>query len=139
MTQKAIPRSLVLDTEALSSLASRRNRPILARLQVAAREGTIALFPTVVLAELLTGGSSDAKIWQVVNKLISVDATIQIAAHAGQLREKAEKARKKKRDLTVDAIVASTAILWAPSILITSDVEDLRLLTEGYDVKVVAV
>jgi len=139
MTQKTLPRSLVLDTEALSALGSRRNRSILARLQVAAREGTLVIFPTVILAELLTGGPSDARIWHIVNKLISVDTTIQIAAQAGKLRERAEKARRKKRDLTVDAIVASTAIIWAPSILVTSDVEYLCLLTEGSDVKVVAV
>ena len=135
----AFTRTLVLDTEALSALSRRTNRTVFSRLQIARQQNTMALFPTVILAELLTGRSSDAAIWQVTHGLTAVNTTVQIAAQAGRLRERAENVRKKKRDLTVDAIVASTAISWAPSLLITGDVDDLSLLTEDSDVKVISV
>jgi hypothetical protein len=44
--------------------------------------------------------------------------------------------RRKKRDLTVDAIVAATAVELAPSVVITADKSDLELLLVGFDVKV---
>ena len=132
-------RTLVLDTEALSVLSRRTNRSVFARLLATGDYEDVALFPTVILAELLTGRPVDAAIWQVIRGLTSVDLTVQIAAQAGRLRERAESVRRKKRDLTVDAIVAATAILWAPSLLITGDVDDLRLLTEGSDVRVISV
>jgi hypothetical protein len=50
------------------------------------------------------------------------------------LRERAENMRRKKRALTVDAVVASVAIDVAPSVVLTSEVDDLRLLTAGHDV-----
>jgi len=44
--------------------------------------------------------------------------------------------RRKKRDLTVDAIVAATAVELAPSVVLTADLAGLDLLVEGFDVKV---
>jgi hypothetical protein len=44
--------------------------------------------------------------------------------------------RRKKRDLTVDAIVAATAVELAPSVVITGDASDLALLLDGFDVKI---
>lgn len=58
---------------------------------------------------------------------------------AGALRARADSGRRKKRDLTVDAIVAATAAELAPSVVITADKPDLELLVDGYDVKVSAV
>ena len=132
-------RSLILDTEAVSVLARRQGRDTVIRLRAALDLDTIVFFPTIVLAEILTGGQADAAVWRIVNKLTPVGLTTQISAHAGSLRERAEKVRRKKRDLTVDAVVAATAIARAPSLLITGDVEDLRLLTDGSDAKVVPV
>ena len=60
------------------------------------------------------------------------------AMRAGALRTRAEKVRRKKRDLTVDAIVAATAVELAPSVVITADRSDLELLVDGFDVKVSA-
>ena len=130
---------LVLDTEALSLLARGRSDDTLALILAADKIGSPAVFPTIILSEILTGKPYDASVWRIVNQLTAVDLTVQIAAQAGRLRERAESVRRKKRDLTVDAIVAATAILWAPSLLITGDVDDLRLLTEGSDVKVISV
>jgi predicted nucleic acid-binding protein len=47
-----------------------------------------------------------------------------------------EGVRRKKRDLTVDAIVAATAVELAPSVVVTADKSDLELLVDGFDVKV---
>lgn len=43
---------------------------------------------------------------------------------------------RKKRDPTVDAIVAATAVELAPSVVITGDKTDLGILVDGFDVKV---
>ena len=58
---------------------------------------------------------------------------------SGQIARTRRERTEKEKGLTVDAIVAATAILWAPSLLITGDVDDLRLLTEGSDVRVISV
>jgi hypothetical protein len=58
---------------------------------------------------------------------------------AGALRINAGKVRRQKRDLTVDAIVAATAVELAPSVVITADKPDLELLVDGFDVKISAV
>lgn len=53
----------------------------------------------------------------------------------GQLRAAAAASRRKHRDLTVDAVVAATALtLPTPLVVLTSDPEDLRLLLAGRDV-----
>jgi hypothetical protein len=44
--------------------------------------------------------------------------------------------RAVKRDLTVDAIVAATAMELAPSVVLTGDAADLELLVEGFVVRV---
>lgn len=58
---------------------------------------------------------------------------------AGALRARADTVRRKKRNLTVDGIVAATAVWVAPSVVNTADKPDLELLVDGYDVKVSAV
>jgi predicted nucleic acid-binding protein len=128
-------RAVVLDTEAVSSLAL-SHRPALARLKAAADLDAMVVAPSIVLAELMTGRPSDAAIWRIVNGLDVHDVTCEIAAVAGRLRERADHSRRKKRDLTVDAVVAAIAVAVAPSVVITSDIGDLALLTTGYDVKV---
>ncbi len=62
-----------------------------------------------------------------------------LAMRAGALRSRAERTRRKKRDLTVDAIVAATAIEMGPSVVVTSDGQDLELLVAGFDVKVTTI
>lgn len=60
---------------------------------------------------------------------------------AGALRARAGRVRRKRRDLTVDAIVAATAVELPRSVVITADKPDLdlELLVDGFDVKVSAV
>jgi predicted nucleic acid-binding protein len=129
-------RDLVLDSEAVSLLA-RRDVRLLPALAAAQGGDRRVLVPAIVLAELMTGRSDDAAARHVVNRLVVVDITGEIAARAGVLRERAEAVRSKKRDLTVDAIVAAVAADCAPSVLVTGDPGDMRLLTSGSDVTTV--
>jgi hypothetical protein len=64
---------------------------------------------------------------------------------ASALCVRAEKVRRKKPDLTVDDIVAATAVERVPSVVITGDSSlarikgpDLELLVDGFDAKVSA-
>jgi predicted nucleic acid-binding protein len=129
--------TFVLDTEALSALV-RRTARIQTVLDAAHARRSHIVIPAVVLAEVMTGAPSDAAYWQVLKKLAVVDTTAQIAARAGALRETAQAVRRKKRDLTIDAIVAATAAEHAPAIVVTGDPADLKLLA-GTGVKVVSV
>ncbi len=97
------------------------------------------LIPSVALAEVATGAPSDAAIWHVLSKVPTMDLTPALAMRAGALRSRAERMRRKKRDLTVDAIVAATAIAMGPSVVVTSDGQDLELLVAGFDVKVTTI
>jgi len=87
----------------------------------------------------MTGAPSDAAYWQVLKKLAVVDTTARIAARAGALREAASAARRKKRDLTVDAIVAATAHEFTPAAIITGDPDDMALLVSGPGITVTAI
>jgi predicted nucleic acid-binding protein len=126
---------LILDSEAVSALAEQR-RGMAERLAAAQQADHRVLIPAVVLAEVATGASSDAAIWHVLGKIPTLDLPQGVAMRAGALRARAEKIRRKKRDLTVDAIVAATAVELAPSVVITADKSDLELLVDGFDVKV---
>lgn len=128
-------RVLILDTEAVAALAQKR-RGMAERLAAAQAGDHRVLIPTVVLAEVTTGAASDAAIWHVLNKIPTVDLPVVVAVRAGGLRTRAERVRRKKRDLTVDAIVAATAVEFAPSVILTADKTDLDLLVEGFDVRV---
>lgn len=128
-------RVLILDSEAVSALAEQR-RGMAERLAAAQQADHRVLIPAVVLAEVATGAPSDAAIWHVLGKIPTLDLPQGVAMRAGALRTRAERVRRKKRDLTVDAIVAATAVELAPSVVITSDQADMELLVEGFDVKV---
>ena len=108
------------------------------RLAAAQQADHRVMIPAVVLAEVATGAPADAAIWHVLGKIPTVDLHPSLAMRAGALRTRAGKARRKKRDLTVDAIVAATAVELAPSVVITADKSDLELLVDGFDVKISA-
>ncbi|MBS45952.1 MAG: twitching motility protein PilT [Nocardioides sp.] len=127
-----------MDSEAVSALAEQRNG-MAERLAAAQQADHRVLIPAVVLAEVATGAASDAAIWHVLGKVPTLDLPQGVAMRAGALRTRAERVRRKKRDLTVDAIVAATAVELAPSVVLTADKPDLELLVEGFDVKISAV
>lgn len=109
------------------------------RLAAAQQADHRVLIPSVVLAEVATGAPGDAAIWHVLAKVPTLDLPQGVAMRAGALRAGAEQVRRKKRDLTVDSIVAATAVELAPSVVITADTSDLELLVEGFDVTVSAI
>jgi len=133
-----VARVLILDSEAVSALAEKR-KGMAERLAAAQQADHRVLIPAVVLAEVATGAPSDAAIWHVLSKIPTLELAQQVAMRAGALRTRAEQVRRGKRDLTVDAIVAATAVELAPSVVLTGDRSDLELLVEGFDVRVSAV
>lgn len=132
---ESVARVLILDTEAVSALAEKR-KGMAERLVAAQRADHRVLIPAVVLAEVATGAPTDAAIWHILGRIPTLDLPEGVAMRAGALRARAEGVRRKKRDLTVDAIVAATAVELAPSVVITADRSDLELLLDGFDVKV---
>jgi predicted nucleic acid-binding protein len=133
-----LARVLILDSEAVSALAEKR-KGMAERLAAAQEADHRVVIPTVVLAEVATGSPTDAAVWHVLGRIPTIDLPQGVAMRAGALRARAHSVRRKKRDLTVDAIVAATAVELAPSVVITVDKRDLELLVDGYDVKVSAV
>jgi predicted nucleic acid-binding protein len=133
-----LARVLILDPEAVSALAEKRQGTA-ERRAAAQRADHRVLIPAVVLAEVATGAQTDAAIWHVLSKIPTLDLPQGVAMRAGALRTRAARVRPKKRDLTVDAIVAATAVELAPSVVLTGDKSDLELLVDGFDVKVSAV
>ncbi|MDR1295564.1 MAG: hypothetical protein LBK59_11565 [Bifidobacteriaceae bacterium] len=131
-------RTVVLDSDALSRLA-RMDGSMSVTVHALAKTGQPVVVPTVVLVEVMTGKASDAAVFRVVKGFAFHGLDSATATAAGALRERAEGLRRKKRDLSVDAVIAQIARDLAPSTVITADVPDLTLLTAGADVVVVPV
>lgn len=131
-------RVLILDSEAVSTLAEKR-KGMAERLAAAQEADQRVLMPTVVLAEVATGAASDAAIWHVLGRIPTVDLAQGVSMRAGAMRARGERLGRKKHDLTVDAIVAATAVELAPAVVITGDKPDVELLVGESDVKVSAI
>lgn len=129
-------RVVILDAEGLAR-SSRNDRDVGERLAAARDNGQRVLLPAIVVAEVITGRATDAAVDRVMKRLATEPISSDLAAPPGVLRERAEATRRKKRALTVDAIVAAVAISRAPSVVLTGDPDHLRLLTEGDDVRVI--
>jgi len=132
--------SLVLDSHALSELASNA-RSMRTWMALVDRTGSDLYVSTVTLAEVTDGSARDAHVRRALRNLnLPIPPTEDIAFHAGRLRATAAGSRRKPRDLTVDAIVAATALtLRPPVVVLTSDKPDLDLLLDGTGVDVRAV
>ncbi|MCL2468392.1 MAG: twitching motility protein PilT [Micrococcales bacterium] len=129
-------RTIVLDAEGLSALVRRERRAW--EVMHGALTGDVrVVLPASVLTEVMTGRPSDAAVWHTVNRLPVHDIDTTTAARAGTLREHAASTRRKKRDLSMDALVAATALAYLPATIVTSDPDDIRALTQGADVSVV--
>lgn len=97
-----------------------------------------ALFASAItLTEVTDGSTRDAVVRRTVKALRIQPVTASTGYTAGGLRARASSKRKKPRDLTVDAVVAATALALAgPVIVLTSDPADLRLLLGGSSIRV---
>ena len=130
------PHSLLLDSEALALLAQ-DDRAMQPWAEVARRTDSILYTSAVTLVEVTDGSDRDAGVRRAAKAMRIVDVDDRIAHRAGRLRAAGVRARRKPRDITVDAVVASTALsLVAPVVVLTSDPQDLELLLHGTVVRV---
>lgn len=133
------PQSILLDAEALSSLAGAERR-MQAWAEVARRTDSVLYASTATLPEVTDGTPRDAPVRHATKALVRLlDVDPATGYLAGAMRA-AAKGHRKARDLTVDALVAATATgLRSPTVVLTSDPDDLQLLLTDHDVKVEAV
>lgn len=130
------PHSIVLDAEALSALAD-DGRQMQAWATVARRTDSTLHTSAVTLAETTDGSARDARVRRAAKALRVEEVTEEIGYTAGRLRAGAASSRRMVRDLTVDAVVAATALsLHGPVIVLTTDDGDLELLLAGTPVQV---
>lgn len=133
------PHSIVLDSEALSALAAGQQR-MLAWATAARRTHSTLHASTLTLAEVTDGTARDARVHRIAKAIRLEVVTPDIGSEAGRLRAGAVGTRRNVRDLTVDAVVAATALaLPRPVVVLTSDQKDLRHLLVGTHVKVEAI
>jgi len=121
--------TLLLDADALSRLA-RNDRAMQPWLAVVAAGRAVMHVSAATLAEVVDGSARDAAVHRVVNtELTCEQVTEDIGFRAGRLRASATAARRKPRELTVDALVVATACdLPRPVVILTSDPGDIDLL-----------
>lgn len=133
------PHSILLDAEAVSALAG-DDRSMQAWATFAKRSDSVIYASSLTLAEVTDGSARDVAVRRAVKAVRLVDVGQDVGYRAGLLRVTAAGSRRKHRDLTVDAVVAATALtLPVPVVVLTSDPEDLRLLLAGRDVRVEAI
>jgi predicted nucleic acid-binding protein len=106
-------------------------------MPVSTSEGVRARASAITLAEVTDGTARDARVRRAAKALRVEEATAEIGHDAGRLRAGAASPRRKARDMTVDAVVAATALaLRGPVVVLTADDGDLDLLLDGTPVKV---
>jgi len=132
----ARPHSIILDSEALSALAA--DAPSMLGWEVVALRTDSALYASAItLAEMTDGSARDANVRRAMKAVRVQPVSAEIGSAAGRLRAGAVRARRKARTVTVDAVVAATALaVPGPTVVLTSDGADLRLLLDGTGVRV---
>ncbi len=127
-------RALVLDSEALSSLASpygKRFTEVRAALEAARRLRRDVLVPAVVLAELYRG----PRLNQIVDSCLSRETGLEIREtdrEFARLVGSVLAAAKADSDLLVDAHCVAAAIEAGGGVVMTGDRRDLDLLATPY-------
>lgn len=130
------PHRFVLDAEAFSALAA-GNRAIQPWLEMVRRTDSTLWISSLTLAETSDGTARDVAIRRAIKAVRRVPVDDEIGFVAGRLRAQAEGTRRKLRDLTVDSVVAATALALPDSVVVlTSDSGDLLRLLDGTSVRV---
>jgi predicted nucleic acid-binding protein len=120
-----VTRSLLLDAGALIGL-SRGDSRVCATLAAALDRGYEVYVPTPVVAQVHRGGRHRAQTDRVLGDVDAfLPTSLQIARHAGELL-----ARTEMSD-AVDAIVAAEALKGGPTVVLTSDANDMARLVEA--------
>ena len=127
--------TLILDSEALSSLAYAAKRGVLADraraiLTVAHERGALVRVPAPVLGEVCRGSRYDAAINHVLNArgIVVSDLTQPIAQRAGHLLARL----KLSSAHAIDAFVVATALQFEGAIIATGDPGDIRRLASPF-------
>ena len=132
---------VVLDTEALSVLASPKERGTSARraqavLQAASIRKAPVRTSTAVLVEARRGRSRDAAVNRVLNQ--GVDA-LPVDCGTARVAARLLDSAGLDSDSAIDAIVVATAVRLGGALVLTSDPEDLgRLAMDHPNVKIQA-
>lgn len=127
--------ALILDAEAVHSLAHAAERSVLAQraraiLSVAHERGALVRVPAPVLAEVCRGARFDAAVNHLLNGHgIGVsDLTRPTAQRAGAILARA----KLSSQHAVDAFVVASALEFATAVIATGDPSDIRRLAAPY-------
>lgn len=116
---------VVLDSGAVDQVV--RSRRLRQRLAILVADGWDPVIPTVVLAEIVTGRSTDAVVNRVISSIGTVDTSVPVARHAGALQFAAGR-RLGQAPSGIDALVAAHAAEGTRAVVCTSDPDDLRAL-----------
>jgi len=124
---------LILDSGAV--IAWQRGRPsVWARIAEAARQGMPLVIPAVVVAECVRGGPGDAMIHRLLATARVPLIGTRIALQAGRLLGEAG------ISATIDALIVAEAIGGGPSVILTSDPDDIKALVgDRAHVQVIAI
>ena len=118
-------RRLILDSGGVSAIAE-GNGDARAVLDRARREGWLVVIHAPVLAEVHTGRRDHAMIDRVINAVdMLLPTTPELARRAGELR-----AKSGVLDV-VDSVVVAEAVAARPSLILTSDPDDISRLIEA--------
>ncbi|MCL2466702.1 MAG: twitching motility protein PilT [Micrococcales bacterium] len=131
------PHSILLDCTALALQADEHDQEMLRWSKVAHATGSSLYVSAVTLAEATDGSLRDANVRRELKAMTVEPVSELVGLLAGQRRAVAASARRKARSLTVDAVVAATAMtLPKPVVVLTGDPGDLELLLDGTGIKV---
>lgn len=126
-------RSLILDAGALIAL-TRGDRTVRKVLEAAQEADADVVVPAVVVTQTIRGGAGDAAIYLLLQAAHVSYVGKREAIAAGKLLGEAQMSD------AVDALVMAEAIRSGPSLLLTSDPDDMGRLAAGRrDVKIVRV
>jgi predicted nucleic acid-binding protein len=112
---------LILDTGAVIGFA-RGNARVAAHIRIAATRGDEVVVPAVVVAQAIRGGPRDAPVHRLLNAVRVTSVDQRLARRAGELL-----GRTGLND-AVDALVMAEASRSGPSLLLTSDPDDMNVL-----------
>lgn len=112
---------LVLDTGAVLAFV-RGNGRVAAAIQTAREHGDDVIVPTVVVAQVIRGGSREAPVHRLLRSVHVPFVGLRLARRAGELLGTAG------MDDAADALIMAEALRGLPSVLLTSDPEDMRRL-----------
>lgn len=123
----AVGGTLLFDSEGLSKLAMGDPRAR-AYLETARARQARVVVSAITLAEVLRGGSRDARVHQVLSRVTTVPVTAELGRRAGELLGATGLSGHR---CAIDSIVAVTAMeMPRPVVLLTSDPDDLSRLVE---------